>query len=99
MLMTNVSHSPAVGAKLSANTVDTSDTNSLLSRFGDRMSSAQVADALGYSHLYFQKKIGSSKHTHLDWVVALKPARVRIGSVNHYKTSAVAKLMIARGLL
>lgn len=71
----------------------------LVDRFGDRMSSTEVAAALGYSHTYFIKKIGSKDHNHLDWVMALRPARVRMGRTTKYKTKAVAKLMVKRGLL
>lgn len=71
----------------------------LVERFGDRMSASQVADALGYSHTYFQKKIGSKDYAHLDWVQALKPARVRHGRAHQYKTLAVGGFMLQRGLL
>ena len=71
----------------------------LIVLFGERMSSSQVASALGYSHTYFIKKIGSQHHIHLDWVIALKPARVRMGRSTQYKTKAVALFMKHRGLL
>lgn len=72
---------------------------SLAAEYGDHMRAQDVAKELGYSHIYFVKKIGSEKHRHLDWVKALLPARVRLGASYGYRTTAVQKLMASRGLL
>lgn len=72
---------------------------SLVSEYGERMRAQDVAKELGYSHVYFVKKIGSEKHRHLDWVKALLPARVRVGASYGYRTDAVQALMAKRGLL
>jgi hypothetical protein len=71
----------------------------LIKQFGELMPSVLVAAELGYSHNYFIKKIGSQDYEHLDWVIALKPARVRKGRALQYKTAAVAGFMKQRGLL
>jgi len=71
----------------------------LVSQYGGRMSAKDVAVELGYSYIYFTKKIGNAKYCHLDWVQALLPARVKNGAAYVYKTSAVEGLMKVRGLL
>lgn len=82
---------------------ESSGTDSLpgpmFQKFGDSMTATQVAAELGYSPVYFTKKIGSEKHAHLDWVKALRPARVKAGATFVYKTKAVEVLMRGRGLI
>jgi hypothetical protein len=71
----------------------------LIKKFGDLMPSVLVVAELGYTHNYFIKKIGSQDYEHLDWVIALKPARVRKGRSLQYKTAVVAGFIKQRGLL
>jgi hypothetical protein len=97
-------HHPGYGHGEAADALPINDScghaqSPMVQKFGACMTAKQVAAELGYSLVYFTKKIGSEKHGHLEWVKALRPARVKAGSTFEYKTVAVETLMRGRGLL
>lgn len=68
----------------------------LFTRFGDAIPRDDVADLLYFSKVYFSKRIGSKELKHLDWVKALKPARIRRGRHTFFKTDVVASFLDTR---
>ncbi len=100
-LNANVSAEPAAsqGSAVKLQLVETPPADRLIATYGERMTTLQVATELGYTETYFLKKIGSAKHTHLDWVKALKPARFSLGLTPYYHTEAVSKFMGQKGIL